>query len=750
MKKVNNIFICLVHENQDCIIDLVRNLRYTDPDSAIILYNGGNDEHLFSHFPFERYGAIIHPSPRPLKWGWLHDFAIDCMEFALQHFEFELITVVDSDQLACGKQYGAYTAKVLQEHPDLGMLGQVASRIPENTTIDPAITAYEEKALWQPFLDTLPNGKDAYLYWTFWPSTAFTYRASAGLVNLFRNNAQLQEILKKTKIWASEEVILPTLTVALGFTIAENPCVYDYVKYRVKYSPDEIGTALKQGNSFWLHPVERRINDANRIAVRKYFANYLSSLIKEEVPDLLSAHRAANGHHPTEPTWMDAILKKVSGIEGWLSKDEAALLIASCQGKMQLLEKPVIAEIGSYCGKATAAIALTAQATNPASRIFAIDNFSGRLGAEDTRIDFYQPSFDKFNQTLSTLGITDQVEVIRETSHLADFHETIDVLLVDGLHDYASVARDFYAFEAHLAPDALIIFHDHVPDFPGVMAFVDELVANGSHAIAGSADSLVVLQNTSVPKANVQTERSSVTEETAAAPSSPLAGPSTEMLPLVTCIMPTSDRPEFIVHALKQFLQQDYANKELLIIDDGAVPVKYLVPQVDNIRYNYQDTKLDIGTKRNLACSMARGEIIVHFDDDDFYAPGWLTKQVSFLRSEGLDITGLSTPLFYNPETAQAWKYTYPEGEKPWVYGATMCYTRKFWQSNPFPAVSCGEDNQFVWSKADKKIRPHNETEAYIGRVHAKNTSPKHTHDPRWSFLTSEDAHRALARHEIA
>ena len=31
MDKIHNIFACLVHENRECVIDLVRNLRALDP-----------------------------------------------------------------------------------------------------------------------------------------------------------------------------------------------------------------------------------------------------------------------------------------------------------------------------------------------------------------------------------------------------------------------------------------------------------------------------------------------------------------------------------------------------------------------------------------------------------------------------------------------------------------------------------------------------------------------------------------------
>lgn len=83
MGAFRNIFACLVHESQECAVDLVRNLRALDPGSTILLYNGGRDPDLLRRgFPFERYGAVVHPEPRPLAWGWLHDFALDCIRFA--------------------------------------------------------------------------------------------------------------------------------------------------------------------------------------------------------------------------------------------------------------------------------------------------------------------------------------------------------------------------------------------------------------------------------------------------------------------------------------------------------------------------------------------------------------------------------------------------------------------------------------------------------------------------------------------
>src|SRR5215210_5881737 len=90
--------------------------------------------------------------------------------------------------------------------------------------------------------------------------------------------------------------------------------------------------------------------------------------------------------------------------------------------------------------------------------------------------------------------------------------------------------------------------------------------------------------------------------------------------PFVSCIMPTYNRRKFIPNAIRYFLRQDYTNKELIVIDDGTDAVKDLIPDHRDIRYFYLDKKMNLGAKLNLACQHAKGNIIVHWDDDDWYA----------------------------------------------------------------------------------------------------------------------------------
>lgn len=62
---LRNLFACLAHEQRECVIHLVRNLHHLDPDSRILLYNGGRDADLLQGFPFERYNAVVHPTRVP-------------------------------------------------------------------------------------------------------------------------------------------------------------------------------------------------------------------------------------------------------------------------------------------------------------------------------------------------------------------------------------------------------------------------------------------------------------------------------------------------------------------------------------------------------------------------------------------------------------------------------------------------------------------------------------------------------------
>lgn len=173
--------------------------------------------------------------------------------------------------------------------------------------------------------------------------------------------------------------------------------------------------------------------------------------------------------------------------------------------------------------------------------------------------------------------------------------------------------------------------------------------------------------------------------------------------PLVSVITP-SIRPDIISRCIELFKAQDYPNKEQIIIPAGGF----------------------IGEKRNRGCEAAKGEIIVHMDDDDYYAPDYISKAVKFLLENNADVTGLSSCYFYNEKDGKAWDWVYTDAKKamPYVCEASMVYRKSVWQRRPFRNESNGEGLYFLAHLP--RIIPHNYKDGFIAYIHGSNTASQH------------------------
>jgi glycosyltransferase involved in cell wall biosynthesis len=213
-------------------------------------------------------------------------------------------------------------------------------------------------------------------------------------------------------------------------------------------------------------------------------------------------------------------------------------------------------------------------------------------------------------------------------------------------------------------------------------------------------------------------------------------------LPLVSCVMPTAGRAAFVELALRYFLRQDYPARELIVVDDGRASVAHLMPDDERVRYTALESVL--GAKRNHACALARGELIVHWDDDDWMAPDRLRRQVVPLLDDGADVCGAASLLYLDRNRRRAWRYAYPRGRRRWVTGNTLCFTRESWERDPFPEVRVGEDTRFVWSERSRRLLVLEDDEFLVGLIHDANASPKNTGDPWWSAVALERVERVL------
>jgi len=199
---------------------------------------------------------------------------------------------------------------------------------------------------------------------------------------------------------------------------------------------------------------------------------------------------------------------------------------------------------------------------------------------------------------------------------------------------------------------------------------------------------------------------------------------------LVSCIMPTANRPEMVPYAIDYFLHQDYENAELIILDNSEKQIVDLVPEHKRIKYFYHQPTAFIGNLRNNACNLSKGEIIMHWDDDDWYAEDWITRQVETLKNSGADICGLNKINFFGPFKNKRVTFTDPNPELTWVYGATLAYWKSFWEKRNFQQMQLGEDNDFVINSG-AKICINDYTEGYLGILHGRNLSMPTFENPK-------------------
>jgi hypothetical protein len=945
MFEPRHVFACLVHEAPECVADLVSNLRYLDPRSEILLYDGSPQASLLQSGSLpQRPGVHLHPQPKVMSWGRLHEFGLDCMRFSLDELDADVVTIVDSDQLAVRAGYSEFLAEFLAAHPRAGCLVNEPARQPKNTRWGPAKAAWSEIDLWRPFLRRFPNGEEHFPHWTFWPSTVFTQAAARDLLQLMRDE-ELTHIIAKSNIWASEEVILPSLVALAGHEVLRSPCSYDLVRYRVGYTPTELESAMKRPNVFWAHPIVRKYDDRLRAQIRSRFDDYVTAPTRRySTPRLMTPD-------PPSVLLSRPLLSRVASVEGWLSTAEADLLLGAAIHAVTTLEKPVrIVEIGSYCGKSTTVLGSAAKALDPEARVYAVDPHEGEVGAPGQDYRKEAPTLERFQVNMATAGLNGVVELVQQRSFDVSWDGPISLLFIDGLHDYFSVASDYSHFDRWIVKGGFVAFHDYASFYPGVKAFVDHLVETGTCVPVGQADSLVVLRRerdlgvgsmrllvdrmrdiegwlqpeeaallavtgaealrrrpdgsfievgSYCGKATVVLAGIMATQPNAerrrvvavdtfdgtvgargvrlfhgaptrdrfdkalvaaglsdqviahqgAAPDVEWSGPISLLLidglhdygsiaqdfghfqsyvvpegfvafhdyadyypgvkafvqevlarggyrqvalvgsmvvlnkdrarleseseqhgtpgsarprrrrtsrstPMVSCIMPTYNRRRFVPLAIDHFLQQDYSSCELIVVDDGSDAIEELIPDDDSVRYIQLNTRRTIGAKRNVACSHARGELIAHWDDDDWFAPWRLGYQVRALLDGDADICGLSTLFYWDVAADRAWRYQYSGGRKPWVHDPTFCYRRRYWERNPFPDVSFAIDSQYLWRGAEKRVITLDDPSFYVGIIHGGNTSPKRTQDPRWSAVAGDDVRALLgdaaARYAIA
>lgn len=196
--------------------------------------------------------------------------------------------------------------------------------------------------------------------------------------------------------------------------------------------------------------------------------------------------------------------------------------------------------------------------------------------------------------------------------------------------------------------------------------------------------------------------------------------------PLVSCIMPTLNRRLFVAKAIEYFRRQTWPNRELVIVRDESDTTEWPVAISQDLVF-LSAPKMTLGAKRNFCVEHSRGDFIAHWDDDDWYGPDRITQQVTAMQAARGEVCGVERPLFLDLASGES--YRFRPGRRPYLYCATLMYTREFWQRIGFPDMQTGSGIPFIWPASDLRRLDRavvlDSSSWYVGLAHSGNTSPK-------------------------
>jgi len=140
-------------------------------------------------------------------------------------------------------------------------------------------------------------------------------------------------------------------------------------------------------------------------------------------------------------------------------------------------------------------------------------------------------------------------------------------------------------------------------------------------------------------------------------------------MPKVSVIIPTYNRAEMVMEAVKSVLSQTERDLEVIVVDDGSTDgTRSIVTGLSDKRVVYFfKTNAGPASARNLGLSKAHGEYIAFLDSDGYWPANYLEVMIFHLEKNSTFGAAYSPITVVYPDGRQLKSYKRPEGKQGWI-----------------------------------------------------------------------------------
>lgn len=167
---------------------------------------------------------------------------------------------------------------------------------------------------------------------------------------------------------------------------------------------------------------------------------------------------------------------------------------------------------------------------------------------------------------------------------------------------------------------------------------------------------------------------------------------------VITC----TNRPDSLSRITDNYCRQNHKPRELIIIlNNNTMDLakwQAAVESFPDIRVYQLDETTSLGQCMNYAIENSSFNYVAKFDDDDYYAPSYLKRQMAAFTYTNADIVGKCTRyIFFSARKILAIDNPGQENKYvKFVCGPTMVINKKVFKAVKFQNITLGEDTEFL------------------------------------------------------